>query len=323
MTNIKDFLVENSFDKHIDVTHRHSISDAIKDADSCGIYILDFADGTYYVGQAVDVRRRFLQHKKNFDDIVAVHFRHVNKQDLDTVERDMIAKLEVIAKVRNIRYASMPDISNSDLDELISRETQDAWLANNDTPITFIRKRVVDDDLRQKYESKYRKVTENREFIKYCIPVLKKYVSKCIIEPYLTELTYWGSSAVNSCRNKCIVFTRINVRFQEVFTLGYHYLKKIPVYSWHVALSPFMDKETDQYNFEPIPKTIYLGEDFYPSGGEDQFLVEAYSLDDALDLLDNPVFLTAAKSFNLACLRKGAQPYAKYHCSQIADLILP
>ena len=124
MQIIKDFLTENKFDKHIDVTRRHSISDTIKDGDSCGIYILDFSDGEYYVGQAVDVRRRFLQHKKNFDDIVAVHFRQVDKQNLDIVEREMIAKLELIAKIRNIQYASIPDVSNSDLDELIPREAQ-------------------------------------------------------------------------------------------------------------------------------------------------------------------------------------------------------
>ena len=166
-------------------------------------------------------------------------------------------------------------------------------------------------------------MTENKEFIKYCIPVLKKYISKCIIEPYLTELTYWGSSCVNVKRDYTLTFTRIDVRFQEVFTLCYNYLENFPIYNWHIALSPFKNNENNQYDFTVIPNSIYLDDHFYPSGGKDQFMVEAYSLDDAFDLLDNSTFLTAVKKFNLACLRKGAQPYAKYHCSQIADIILP
>ena len=47
----------------------------------CGIYLLWFADGFSYIGQASDVVRRFGQHRVNYSDIVAFGFQTVGKVD--------------------------------------------------------------------------------------------------------------------------------------------------------------------------------------------------------------------------------------------------
>lgn len=53
---------------------------------ACGIYILEFANGDRYVGQAKDFRRRFTQHvhgskhHEPWKDVVAVQFRHVPEE---------------------------------------------------------------------------------------------------------------------------------------------------------------------------------------------------------------------------------------------------
>lgn len=72
----------------------------------------------------------------------------------------------------------------------------------------------------------------------------------------------------------------------------------------------------------PTPN-VYFEDHFYPSGGSDQIAVSALSSESANILLDDHFFLLAAKSFNLRCMRKGAQPYANFHCFPLADLVMP
>lgn len=48
----------------------------------CGIYLLAFSTGEWCVGQAIDVARRFLNHRQTYADIARVFFKRVEAQDL-------------------------------------------------------------------------------------------------------------------------------------------------------------------------------------------------------------------------------------------------
>ena len=62
------------------VSGRHSIAELIgKSKNRCGIYLLHFDSGTYYIGQAVDVVRRFGQHRKMHLDIIGFSFLPASK----------------------------------------------------------------------------------------------------------------------------------------------------------------------------------------------------------------------------------------------------
>ena len=64
-------VTELGFPTPTDVRGRRSIADLLpKSRDRCGIYLLAFSDGTFYIGQALDVVRRFSQHRKQHDNIV-------------------------------------------------------------------------------------------------------------------------------------------------------------------------------------------------------------------------------------------------------------
>ena len=57
------------------VQGRASVADLFKPQKRCGIYILHFANGEFYAGQAVDVTRRYAQHRSTYDDIVKLSFK--------------------------------------------------------------------------------------------------------------------------------------------------------------------------------------------------------------------------------------------------------
>lgn len=313
--NIESILSDNGFTVSFDVSSRHSISDLLGKKSRCGIYVLSFLDETYYVGQAIDVCRRFLQHKKNRNDIVKIYFKSEHKSNLNSYEIYTIRLLEKHTILRNINYASMPELSCSELDQLIKDDEQKIWLSSSDSRIMHY-KRVEDLRLRSRTEKRAEKMIYDQIFSKLVLPVMKKYTEKCIIEPYLTELTYWGCTCINTISNNFRLYSRINLRFQEVFTTGYDHARNTPTFSWHLAKSPF------EGDFGKDSRIEFI-DHYYQSGGQNQFQIYTEDFDSAMWLLNNEIFVHAAKSFNLGCMRKGAQPYAKTHCPTLADYLLP
>ncbi len=113
-------------DSYFNVTHyvenRASIADLFKPGKRCGIYILYFTTGEYYIGQAVDVTRRYIQHSKNHADIQQISFRQVNPLLLNEVERETIGAFERQGyQLRNIALTSIPK-GESDFDFIMSIE---------------------------------------------------------------------------------------------------------------------------------------------------------------------------------------------------------
>lgn len=84
MTNeLHRVVSELNFDQWHDVRERASIADLFRPNERCGIYVLSFANGEAYAGQAVDVTRRYVQHRKVHPDIEAMAFQTVTVDGLD------------------------------------------------------------------------------------------------------------------------------------------------------------------------------------------------------------------------------------------------
>src|SRR3954469_22456104 len=83
-----------------------SLSPMIPPDQRCGIYVLEYDDGTRYIGQAIDVVRRYAQHRHARGPIQAVEFAQVPAADLDRMERLMIGYEEKRGPIRNMTHAS-------------------------------------------------------------------------------------------------------------------------------------------------------------------------------------------------------------------------
>jgi hypothetical protein len=75
----------------------------------CGIYVLRFSNEEFYVGEAVDVTRRYAQHRKTHADIEQIAFKQVPRGKLDEGERSLIWRLKRQGwPLRNVTFASLP-----------------------------------------------------------------------------------------------------------------------------------------------------------------------------------------------------------------------
>lgn len=198
----KEILSKLAFPTFRDVSQRYSISDLCPNK-LCGIYILRFGDRSYYVGQSINIARRFLQHKKNFNDLEAITFKRVKPAELNSEEQAIIGFMETRFTLRNISLTSLPNISDCELDEMISPEQQYRWLCDPGSEIKFYN-RVNDPVLRFRTAKRCEELLKDITFKEQIVPVMQKYVRLCIPEPFQTEITFWGCSCLPKYDNKKI-----------------------------------------------------------------------------------------------------------------------
>ena len=122
---------ELGFPPMFPVATLHSITQLFGSTKSrCGIYLLAFPQNRFYVGQAVEVVRRFAQHRKSHDEIIGFSFIPTPRTNLDELERSLIHKADEIGLViLNTVHASNV-VGDTDLDLVISQEEQAAWLSS-------------------------------------------------------------------------------------------------------------------------------------------------------------------------------------------------
>ena len=119
-----------------------------------------------------------------------------------------------------------------------------------------------------------------------------------------------------------VIFSKINLRSCEVFTVGYHKVAKEPFYSFHLARSVFEKNYNDGYFLHQYPSAEIYNH-IYRSAGLDQCKVVFSDFDEVMAALENPAFLYAVKFFNLGQMRRGAHLYYHTHCIELAEAILP
>lgn len=198
------------FANGLNVQGRLSISDLFpKSKNRCGIYLLEFSDNTFYIGQAIDNVKRFSQHRKNYDNIVNYWFQEINKQKLDEIEQKLIQEAEIRGLLLiNKTYVSNV-IGDTDLDIIISPEEQKTWLEENkELPKdTFDLFALVDEKYKVKYKQNFQKL-QQLEIFSTIKEILRIYIKKSLPSFKKTELSFWSLS--------CLPSTKIKIPIRDI-----------------------------------------------------------------------------------------------------------
>ena len=319
-STVKKILADNNFSDFEWVYCRPTIADLFKPDKRCGIYVLHFRNNEFYVGQAVDLIRRFVQHTKTHQDIQEIAFKNITAKDLNELEELIIRTFEQKKiKLRNINLTSLPK-GESDLDLLIPKIEQDRWLSNE--AINKLGEHLISQpEQQERYAKKFRRLIKLKYFASDILPFLQEYFSKCIIQPARTELSFWCITVLPSgSKSYFRAINRVNLFWCEVLTIGIERENKNINYSFHIT----KDGITKNYLKElckDIP-TLKSDDHYYSKGGFDQLHIWVDNSDDAMKLLENKKILIAIKTFNLRQMQKGATVYSKYHCIDLAKTIL-
>ena len=151
--SIEETLANLGFDEATCVKGRASVADLFKRSARYGIYVLHFSRDEYYAGKAIDVTRRYVQHRKVHTDIERISFKCVPESRLKEEEPHIISTLEASGFwLRSIQFTRFP-VGASDLDTVIPPEEQDRWLADLDYQ-DLGGSRATNGDLRRKYTAR-------------------------------------------------------------------------------------------------------------------------------------------------------------------------
>lgn len=317
------------------VEGRATIADLFKPNERCGIYILHFLNGEFYVGQATDVSRRYIQHCNIHKDIQRISFKPTDQDCLDEEERAIIWQLEQNGwPLRNVVFTSVPK-GESDFDFIMPIEEQTRWL--ND--LTFVDnegERLVDPVLRRKFRVRYEKFTKKpyatdvldilQEYIKIGIPAIRRgevsfWCLSCVLsqaEVYTRVNT--GQADSHSGFQNREVCLRINVNWQEVFT-AFLYEKKL-WFSLHMARSPL--EKTFGVNLSRLSEKHQMADNTghqYMPGGQDQTSFDI-PVATAKAFITDPSISSAIRLLNLRLMKKGPCAYGRFHCMDLADEVL-
>ena len=302
------------------VQGRASIADLFPLGKRCGLYIIQFSDGEIYAGQALDVTRRYVQHRKVHYDIEKISFKQVAKKNLNEEERILIWMLEHHGhRLRNITFTSIPT-GKSDFDLIMSAEEQERWLKDTNY-VELSGSRVIDPELRRKYSRKFQRfvaMPRSDEIMN----ILLRYVHAAIPVPLRSELSFWGCSCLPGySQPKVTIYSRINVYWQEVFT-ALDYEGELE-FSFHLALSPLEEAFGESLSLlqEKFP-LLETTENFYEPGGQDQINLIVRGADLAKTFMQQREIISAMRLFNLRLMKKGACIYSRYHCMDLADRLI-
>ena len=119
-----------------------------------------------------------------------------------------------------------------------------------------------------------------------------------------------------------ILFLRININWQEVFTVFRDKSSGQDFFSFHLAKKPLEERYGPQLSeLHDYLTGIEIIDHWYIPGGYDQIklVVAGTHLG---NLLDSPEIGGAIRQFNLRLMRKGACNFGKNHCLDLADLLI-
>jgi hypothetical protein len=291
----------------------------------CGIYFLTFQSGLFYVGQAVDVVRRFSQHRRIHDDIVGFSFIPIFKTELDETEKALIFRAESLGlKLTNAVHVTSIE-GDTDLDLVMPPAEQESWLC---APSCLINRdenspKIILPESQQIRYTKHFSRFEKHPLSNRALALFQQYVFSCLPAPRRTEYSFWSVSCMPSGNS---VFPRllcVNAAVMELFVIGLE--KQSPDVLWSfvnvaedVLLGHWisLDKLVKAFPFVEAEHCRYR------DAGQHQVRLHVYDDAPMEKLLSDPGVSKAAAALALRVMRKRATIYGKYHCPQLANLAL-
>lgn len=295
-----------------DVSAEQAPNTYVSADDRCGIYVLAFEDSQWYVGQSVDFLRRYGDHRRNHGDIARLYSKNVPPAALDRTEARLVAKLESSWgwPIRNIRLSSLPK-GDSDLLGIVSERELEEWVKHPEVYLGSGARKHLDVQIRKL--AARRAALERHPRAEEARMISREYLRAAIPLPLATEMEHWSMTCLP--QNQKQVLLRVNLNWQEVFTLSSH--PEGLRASFHVARSALRLPILQRIKFRFRHLGMALVNHKYRPGGADQVALALYDADWIMRLLQDTVFIRAARLFNSRLMLKGRvnASNAASHCA--------
>ncbi|GEO96987.1 GIY-YIG nuclease family protein [Kocuria turfanensis] len=292
-----------------DVDSLSAVSNAFSAGSSrCGIYVLHFAGGYEYVGQAQDVLARFRTHVRSWSHpVVALDFAPVPVEELNETERRVIqAKERAGVRLRNSALVGLP-MGDAAVDVHVTRAEQERWL-DGVTPDIDVSGRCTQADGRDRSGKNFTALAL-RPYYDVLLDILAAYVRHVLPAPESTEKTFWYVSAMPS--------TGRTSTWQRVAAITVNNVETLVIGETTENGRVFLDGFLNVAPGLRLPSTLNVELVEYRTVGQVQTIrAEAAFLEFAVY---HPLVRDAARTTAMGLLRKGTSMMGRYHCVPLAD----
>lgn len=309
------------------VVERRTIAPLFRAADRrSGVYLLAMSDDRFYIGLAVDVVRRFGQHKRNFGDrVIGFAFQPMAQKVMVERERGLIQAAERLGVPLEQLVWKSEVFGDSDLDDVMTEPEYTVWLTDPGAHFSLTRSIAgpYDSGRRSRDKANYQKFL-SRPDADSVVRLLRRYAHKCIPCARHTVHDFWAVSCFPA--TNASAWPRIacfSAHVMETFVVGYE--KSTPDAIWgfiNVASSIVEDhygtlaKARKALGAHAIERTQYR------SAGHDQCGIHFKGARSIENILDQEVIRRAAATLLVRVMRKGVTPFAKFHCSALDEALL-
>lgn len=289
-----------------------------------GIYILGFADGQRYVGQALDVVGRFAAHRRRWHDIATVAFCTVPRPRLDEVERDVIDEHRRRGEtLRNVTYALGNPTAESDLDWTVERSEQLAWLTG-DVWLDDVEARTSNPAQRLAKRANYHRLAARQDFPSL-VETARTYVQLCLPRPRATELTFWALSATPSTNRPWWPrLVAMSINKMETMVIGHHKGEVDRLWAFvNVSRRVLIEQAGSPAAVARKFGLEFQERDYEAAGGDVVGLAFPHpqAIVDGFSSIGSPL-VPAARELNLRLMRKGPTFQWRGHCFDLADHVV-
>ncbi|MFT3889092.1 MAG: GIY-YIG nuclease family protein [Arachnia sp.] len=279
----------------------------------CGIYVLEFADGELYVGQTVSLLTRFADHARRWPgEIVALRFAALVPEELNTAERDVIARLVSHGgHLRNTDLVALP-LRSAALDSMVDTAVQAAWLAGDCADLS-IGERGQEALQRRRTHARY-SLLASRDDFEQIVAILGEYLRICVPWPHQTERRFWTVTSLpgtgrSSDWHRLVT---LNINNIEVLMLGEGRQRGANEWQATGFINVAHTKNLDSVRGLRLERASYG-----PVGDIRRLRFEHWGA--VSRLFGSEVVTEAARELAMGLLRKGSGMFGRFHDYNLAD----
>lgn len=279
-----------------------------------GIYRLSFENGEAYVGQAVDVVRRFANHHRRWDDIVGLEFFPVPEPEpLLAAERILIAETERVSPVRNVVDTKRP---YGDKDYVI----EVAEGSSISLPWDRSKRTTVSDLEQSTSRAKFFQLARRPDYF-YTREIAGWFIHETIPDPVATEGKLWTVTAMPSTNRQRDYFRTFCISTGNIEVMvGEMYDGERP----QVWINTERNEDLQKYYGDHDGWQV--DEVDYPIAETTRWTFNAYFLYDILagteDFPARDAMVESAYALNVRMMRHGGTMYRRFHSAELATDLL-
>ena len=290
----------------------------------CGVYLLVFDTGLMYIGQAVEVVRRFSQHQRNHGDIVGFAFLALPSQELNSKEKSLIqqAERQGLPLTNAVHVSSIA--GDTDLDMVLPVHAQKNWL---DRATHSVKNERLAPIIQLPAAQQLRALKPFARFEKNplkpaAVALLQHYLRQCIPAWRQTEYAFWSVSCMPATnRSTWPRLFAVNAGMMELMVVGWNIDNPAELWGFVTVAQDVLLQGWGSLNAlsRAHPAAEFLQRD-YRDAGQHQITLQVKGAEAFAQLLKEERVTQAAGVLALRVMRKRPNLYSRYHCVPLSEL---